>query len=126
MLVFSRKRGEKVILGNRIEVEVVDTKTGSCKLSIKAPRNIPVHRGEIQEKISSELGVPAMYEEWFAVKDRLPDDDVVVLAHSPDWTGDPVWPAVFEGESGSWRTTEGSFIFAPITHWMHFPPAPHQ
>ena len=37
MLVIARKNGQKVIINDNIEITVIETKPGSCRLEIKAP-----------------------------------------------------------------------------------------
>ena len=51
MLVLTRKKGQKLIIGDNIEVIVLETKGESVKIGIKAPKNIPVYREEIFEEI---------------------------------------------------------------------------
>lgn len=55
MLALTRKDGERLVIGNDIIVEVVHARNGSVKLGVQAPRSIPVHREEVQERIASEL-----------------------------------------------------------------------
>jgi carbon storage regulator len=47
MLVLSRKIGEKILVGENIEVVVVDVRGDKVRLGIQAPKDIPVHREEI-------------------------------------------------------------------------------
>ncbi len=48
MLVLSRKRDEKIILGEgEITIVVVDIRSDKVRLGIKAPADISVHREEI-------------------------------------------------------------------------------
>jgi carbon storage regulator len=54
MLVFTRKKGESLIIGNEIEVTVLNLGTGHVKVGIKAPRHISVHRQEVFEAIRKE------------------------------------------------------------------------
>ena len=54
MLVFTRKRGESLIIGNEIEVTVLNISSGSVKIGIAAPRHISVHRQEVYEAIQRE------------------------------------------------------------------------
>lgn len=54
MLVLSRKLKESIIIGSSIEVTVVEIREGQVKLSISAPRHIPVHRKEIYEEIQKQ------------------------------------------------------------------------
>lgn len=51
MLVLSRKAGESIILGDDIEVTVLEVKGESVKLGVKAPKEIPVWRKELAEEI---------------------------------------------------------------------------
>jgi|YelNatPaOPRAMG01_1025707.scaffolds.fasta_scaffold156502_2 carbon storage regulator len=48
MLVISRRTGQSILIGEEIEVAVVEITSGRIKLGIKAPRNIPILRNEIQ------------------------------------------------------------------------------
>jgi carbon storage regulator len=59
MLVLSRKCGEAIVLGNGITVTVVAVQGGRVKLGIVAPAEVPVHRGEIVDKITHSA--PAMH-----------------------------------------------------------------
>lgn len=54
MLVLTRKINESIMIGDNVEVVVVDIRHGQVKLGIKAPRSITVHRSEIYEEIQRE------------------------------------------------------------------------
>ncbi len=54
MLVFTRKKGESLIIGNEIEVTILNAGSGSVKVGINAPRHISVHRKEVYEAIKRE------------------------------------------------------------------------
>lgn len=54
MLVFTRKKGEGLIIGNEIEVTILNVGNGSVKVGINAPRHISVHRKEVFEAIKRE------------------------------------------------------------------------
>ncbi len=54
LLVFSRKKGESLMIGNEIEVSILNIGSGAVKLGITAPRHISVHRHEVYEAISRE------------------------------------------------------------------------
>lgn len=47
MLVLTRRRGERIVIGNDIEIEVVDIYGGKVRIGIIAPKNIVVDREEI-------------------------------------------------------------------------------
>jgi carbon storage regulator len=50
MLVLTRKIGDKVLLGEEIEIAVVDIQGNQVKLGISAPRALPVLRGELKDR----------------------------------------------------------------------------
>lgn len=50
-LVLTRKLGEKVMVGDDVEVCVLEMSGGQVKLGIRAPKHVPVHRLEIWERI---------------------------------------------------------------------------
>lgn len=54
MLVLTRMDGEEVIIGGNIKVVLLTTKAGKARLGIIAPKDMPVHRKEIQERIDQE------------------------------------------------------------------------
>lgn len=54
MLVLSRHRDEKIIIGDNIIVTVVDIRRDRVRLGITAPPHIPVHREEVYEAIQRE------------------------------------------------------------------------
>ena len=53
-LVLSRQRGEIVMIGDAIEVHVVDIRGGNIRLGFRAPKGVPVHRLEVWEQIQRE------------------------------------------------------------------------
>ena len=54
MLVFTRKKDESLVIGNEIEVTILNIGSGSVKVGITAPRHISVHRHEVYEAIRKE------------------------------------------------------------------------
>jgi carbon storage regulator len=54
MLVLSRKRGERIVIGPNIELTVVDVRRKTVRLAIDAPRDISIQRQEIYRRIQSE------------------------------------------------------------------------
>ena len=54
MLVFTRKKDESLIIGNEIEVTIINIGSGNVKVGITAPRYISVHRHEVYEAIKRE------------------------------------------------------------------------
>ena len=54
MLVLSRKRDESIMIGDDVEIIIVDVRGDKVRLGITAPKNIPVHRREIYDAIQRE------------------------------------------------------------------------
>ena len=54
MLVLSRGIEQTIMIGDHIEVKVVEIRGGKVKLGITAPRNVSVHRREIYDRIQRE------------------------------------------------------------------------
>ncbi len=54
MLVLARRVNESIMIGDEIEVVIIDIKGDQVKLGIKAPKRITVHRKEIYEEIQEE------------------------------------------------------------------------
>jgi len=54
MLVVTRKKDEKLIIGNEIEIQVLRIGRDNVRLGIKAPSYISIYRYEIYEAIKQE------------------------------------------------------------------------
>jgi len=54
MLVLSRKINESVMIGDEVEIIVLEIREGTVKLGIKAPLSISVHRQEVYQEIMAE------------------------------------------------------------------------
>lgn len=54
MLVLSRQRDETIMIGDDIEVTVVDIRGDKVRLGINAPKEVSVHRKEVYEAIRRE------------------------------------------------------------------------
>ena len=60
MLVLSRKKDEKIVIGDNISIMVVEIREDKVRLGIEAPREISVHRREVYEAIKrKESEAPA-------------------------------------------------------------------
>ena len=54
MLVVTRKKDEKLIIGNEIEIQMLRIGRDNVRLGIKAPSHISIYRYEIYEAIKEE------------------------------------------------------------------------
>jgi len=54
MLVLSRQRDETIMIGDDIEITIVDIRGDKVRLGITAPATIPVHRKEVYDAIQRE------------------------------------------------------------------------
>jgi carbon storage regulator len=54
MLVLSRQRSETIMIGDDIEVTVVDIRGDKVRLGITAPKEVAVHRKEVYDAIRRE------------------------------------------------------------------------
>jgi carbon storage regulator len=55
MLVLSRKSGERVLVGEDIEVVVLEVNGDRVKLGFAAPRHVPIFRAEIHQRLADSL-----------------------------------------------------------------------
>jgi len=51
MLVLSRKKGEKIEIGDDVVITIVDIRGDKVRLGIEAPRKVTVYRKEVADKI---------------------------------------------------------------------------
>ena len=58
MLVLSRKKDEKIIIGDKISIMVVDVQGDKVRLGIEAPREVTVHREEVYQAIQKKQAEP--------------------------------------------------------------------
>ena len=54
LLVLSRRRDQTLVIGDNVEVTVLEIKGGQVRLGINAPKAVPVHRGEIHARVIEE------------------------------------------------------------------------
>ena len=62
MLVLSRKRDESIMIGDEVEITIVDVRGDKVRLGITAPKSIPVHRREVYDAIQREKKAAAAKE----------------------------------------------------------------
>lgn len=63
MLILTRKVGETICIGKDITCTVLGKNGNQIRLGIIAPREIPVHRIEIKERIEKEQALLMEFEE---------------------------------------------------------------
>ncbi len=54
MLVLARRLNESFMIGDQIEIVVVEIRGDQVKIGIKAPKSISIHRKEVYEDIQKE------------------------------------------------------------------------
>ena len=53
MLALSRKCNESIVIGNGIEITILDIKGDQVKIGINAPKSVPIYRKEIYKQIQA-------------------------------------------------------------------------
>ncbi|HEY1603369.1 MAG TPA: carbon storage regulator CsrA [Pirellulales bacterium] len=56
MLVLSRKKGESVVIDGDIKITVLSVQGQTIRLGIEAPRETPVFRSEVLERLRTDTG----------------------------------------------------------------------
>ncbi len=54
MLILTRRTGESIMIGDETVVTVLGVKGNQARIGIDAPKEVPVHREEIYERILKE------------------------------------------------------------------------
>ena len=75
MLVITRKNGQKIMINDNIEITVVEAKNGSCKIAIKADKDVKIYREEIylQIKLANLMGKTAPLSAVDSVSELIKD-----------------------------------------------------
>ena len=58
MLVLTRKPDQSIMIGDDIEITVLEVRGEQVRLGIRAPRNVAVHRKEVFEQIQQGNRAP--------------------------------------------------------------------
>ena len=69
MLALTRRKGESVVIGDDVEIVVLNVMGEQVRLGIIAPKRIPVHRKEIFEQIQAENRLSKDAANVSAIKD---------------------------------------------------------
>ncbi len=88
-MVLSRQKDESIIIGDDVEVTIVDVRGDKVRLGINAPRSISVHRKEIYEAIQREKAQKAAEEAAAAEQTsaEAKPDEANPEPHTPGRTG---------------------------------------
>jgi carbon storage regulator len=54
LLVLTRKKGESIIIDNKVEVVILEVNGDQVKIGINAPKDIPILRKEIYQAVKDE------------------------------------------------------------------------
>ena len=54
MLILTRRIGETLIIRDNIRVTILDVSGNQIRIGVTAPREVPVHREEVAERIKAE------------------------------------------------------------------------
>lgn len=54
MLALARKSGQSIMIGNDVEITLLEIKGDQVKIGIRAPKSVPVYRKEIYAQIQEE------------------------------------------------------------------------
>ncbi|MET0388573.1 MAG: carbon storage regulator [Polyangiales bacterium] len=99
MLTLTRRKGERLNVGLSVEITVLEISGGRVRLGISAPRRLPVHRGEVVERMelanraalarraNGELGQEQSVLNFPEGLIGLPDHRELVLCESNDDSG---------------------------------------
>lgn len=96
MLVLSRQRDESIMIGDDVEITIVDVRGEKVRLGINAPPHVPVHRKEVYEAIKREKeaaakgGPPGPVESL--AKRRAPAEPPKPLPAEPEQKEPPAQP----------------------------------
>ncbi|WP_210479791.1 carbon storage regulator CsrA [Naasia sp. SYSU D00948] len=53
MLVLTRKKGERVMIGDDIVITVIDIRGDGVRIGFDAPRGVPIQRAEVVSAVSA-------------------------------------------------------------------------
>lgn len=60
MLILTRRVGETLMIGDDVTITVLGVKGNQVRIGINAPKDVPVHREEIYQRIKEEKDNPSV------------------------------------------------------------------
>jgi carbon storage regulator len=60
MLVLTRKKHERIIIGENIEVTIIEIRGDRVKLGFVGPQEVPIHREEVFRRVAAWAPVEAV------------------------------------------------------------------
>lgn len=73
MLVLTRKEHERIMVGDGVEIVVLEIRGGKVKLGFRCDASVPVHRHEVYRRLQAEG----------SLEGALPAEPVGVSVHTP-------------------------------------------
>lgn len=56
MLILTRRPGETIRIGDNVEVVCLDVNSRQVRIGVTAPKDVPVHRNEVYDRIKAQTG----------------------------------------------------------------------
>lgn len=100
MLVLSRQRDESIMIGDNVQITVVDIRGDKVRLGIVAPSEVPVHRKEVFDAIQRENRKAAGLATNDIPESTIPPQAIGVAAAQASLNGGPPVPAPTPGPQG--------------------------
>jgi carbon storage regulator len=82
MLILARKLNESIMIGDKVEISIIDIKGDQVKLGIQAPKNVKVYRREVYQAIQAENRAAAQSNPGELPKINIPSADDQSSANS--------------------------------------------
>lgn len=73
MLFLTRRVGETVVIGEDVYCTILGFEDGAVRLAFDAPKSMPIHRNEIQQKIWRERKEKKRFEDFLREKESVVD-----------------------------------------------------
>lgn len=104
MLIVTRRKGQRIVLGNDIEIVITDISRSGVKVGIVAPSSLTILRGEVKdaveqanrEALESSFSVPPMAAPSSEAASSPSSDATVSDVSAPAVAAVPAPPALSE------------------------------